>query len=1147
MIESPRGKCSRGKQSSVTPDTFLLAAVIISAYFEKRMTPMHQLIIRQVGSSKKPRFSVERVREAGAKTAPAVAVADPATRAIPGSSATLLAEVAWYVESYLDYPFGPNEERAARTIEALHDWGREAFERLFGKGQGRDFYRDATRDGHASLDLIVASDDAAVLSWPWEALRDPLIGDLAHHCRIERRLMEVEDPLPLYPALSRDHIHILLVTARPYEQDVAFRSISRPLVNLMRDEKLPAEIKLLRPPTFAQLRAELKAHPGGYHIVHFDGHGGFGPGARMNDRFKGPQGHLVFEKEDGSEDAVAGEQLSQLLREHRIPIVVLNACQSAMLGAEADDPFASVATSLLRAGVRSVVAMGYSLYVSAAKQFLPAFYERLFRSGDVSEATRAGRQAMLAEPERRAGFALQDWLVPVLYQQEPLALDFLTAPRSEIEAGAVPVPEAAQFNRSETPHGLIGRDSAILALERAGRRKPAGLLVHGLGGVGKTTLARGYIEWLASTQGLTLPPIWISFQGVRYVEFVLNRLAEQVLGSDALALPQGDKLERLRTALREQSRLIVWDNFESASGGADGGSDEAMSEPDRQQLKRLLEDLYGSKSKILITSRTDEAWLGPTACFRVPIGGLMGEERHELARAIVADLGIRLDPSDRDTADLIDTLEGHPLMMRAILPRLSTESASRLMDALARYVPDADSTDEVERKLYATLRYVEEKFPTELRPLLIPIGLHASYTDAHMLGQMAKSAGQPFSAVDAARALGLLEVAGLVQGVGGNIFRLHPALTRYLEARGPFIASDAEEVRAWERGFVDIMAHAAQAATPMPLHEQRPIFKLFGGSFNRALRLARADGWPIEDFGALTQSFASHAHNQRNFAAARGYYQSLAERTEQLGMNDKLGAAYHQMGLISQEERDFTSAEQWFRKALALVEATEERQGLSSIYHQLGILAQHAGDLDAAEEWNRKSLSIDEELGTTMGIATSYRELGNLAQLRGDLDGAETWNRKALDLSEKCDDPIGVAGTHHQLGIVAMLKGDIEEAKALFQSAADTFTQLGDDYNAAKSLHQLGSAELRKGDPYRAEEWLLKSLAKREAGDKGLATPPTYMLLGIAKARQGDLPLAIAWFRKALEVIEQLNLPGGEVVRELLDAALAEQAKASDG
>jgi hypothetical protein len=153
-------------------------------------------------------------------------------------------ELAWYLENFLDYPFGPNERRAERVTGALRDWGREAFEALFGAGQARDFYRDATASGHTDLHLVVASDSAAVLAWPWEALHDPLVGDLSQLCRIERQLDHLSDPPALPANLSRERIGILLVTARPYEGDVAYRSISRPLVELIRQRGLPAEVTM---------------------------------------------------------------------------------------------------------------------------------------------------------------------------------------------------------------------------------------------------------------------------------------------------------------------------------------------------------------------------------------------------------------------------------------------------------------------------------------------------------------------------------------------------------------------------------------------------------------------------------------------------------------------------------------------------------------------------------------------------------------------------------------------------------------------------------------------------------------------------------------------------------------------------------------
>jgi hypothetical protein len=130
----------------------------------------------------------------------------------------------------------------------------------------------ATRDVHDRLLLQISSDDARVLSWPWEALRDPQAGLLGQRCQIERRPNRQLDPMPLPEDLSRDRVNILLVTARPYEGDVHYRSISRPLVELINDRKLPPQVHVLRPPTFDRLRE----HTGYDHILHFDGHGAYG-------------------------------------------------------------------------------------------------------------------------------------------------------------------------------------------------------------------------------------------------------------------------------------------------------------------------------------------------------------------------------------------------------------------------------------------------------------------------------------------------------------------------------------------------------------------------------------------------------------------------------------------------------------------------------------------------------------------------------------------------------------------------------------------------------------------------------------------------------------------------------------------------------
>jgi hypothetical protein len=127
---------------------------------------MHRLIVRHEATEGEFRFVVQRVRLDGIKSAPAVVVADPLKQRMDESTLHLGGELNWYLERYLDYPFGPNQQRAARVVEALQFWGASAFERLFDKGQARDFYRDATRDTHANLHLTIVSDSAKVLAWP---------------------------------------------------------------------------------------------------------------------------------------------------------------------------------------------------------------------------------------------------------------------------------------------------------------------------------------------------------------------------------------------------------------------------------------------------------------------------------------------------------------------------------------------------------------------------------------------------------------------------------------------------------------------------------------------------------------------------------------------------------------------------------------------------------------------------------------------------------------------------------------------------------------------------------------------------------------------------------------------------------------------
>jgi tetratricopeptide (TPR) repeat protein len=1096
---------------------------------------MNTLIVRHVGSGDAAEFRVER--QDGKISQKNVPVVSPVGFAVEGRpDSDLMRELRWYLETFLDYPFPPETDHADRVLAALKGWGEQAFAALFGDNVAGGWFNEAVAKGHDRLVLQVSSDDPRILGWPWEALRDPQLGVLAQTCQVERRLNSVRDAYPISDQLPADRVNILLVTARPYEGDVHYRSISRPLVELIEEQKLPAQVTVLRPPTFARLREHLRERPNYYHIVHFDGHGSYRPegaGPVSGHVLRGPMGRLVFEDEDGQADPKTAEQLSVLLRDHRIPAVVLNACQSGMVDGDAADPFASVAAALVRSGVRSVVAMAYSLYVSGAQQFLPAFYRRLFETGSIAQATREGRQQMLAERGRvcvRGEFDLEDWLVPVVYQQDPPDFSFATrgargqreaaeseAKRGEAPPAALPLPE--EIEDRENPYGFIGRDGAVLELERAMRREPAGILIHGLGGVGKTTLARGFVQWLNATDGLGNGCFWFTFQDIRGAEYVINRIGESLFGPQFIPAPMDQKIDALAAALRDHRFVIVWDNFEVVRG-IPGTPITPLLSDDQGLLRAFLKKLRGGRSKVLITSRSEEDWLGQDNRFKLGLGGLQGEERWEFCQAILRDQGKVINRQDSDLVQLMDLLDGHPLAMRVILPRLEDQAAAEVARALRSNLRDLGTVgDKAQAQLFAVLRFAEQSIPDDLRPLLVPLSLHEHFVDANCLEQMAKQADAAWTRDRINLLFETLGAAGLLRDRGQAIYEIHPALTGFLRSLRSSASPD-ESGDAWGRAFVDFMAQFAEDLGPRPLHEQRFSFHLHGANFYAAL--GEAERLRMDNrFAALTQSLAAFALNARDFKKAGDLYERLADSYRIQGIEEGEAAACHQLGMIALERRDLEAAERWYRKSLTISERLGIAHGTAKSFHVLGSIALERRDLDAAEQWYRKSLEISERLGDEYILPMTYHQLGNVALGRRDSDAAEQWYRKSLEIFERSGNEPGTAGTYHQLGKIALGRRDLDAAERWLRKSLAISERLGIEQQVASTYQGLGAIAQDRRDLDAAERCYLKSLAIEERLGYEHSAANTYYNLGMIAQERRDLDAAEQWYRKSLAISER--------------------------
>ena len=248
-------------------------------------------------------------------------------------------------------------------------------------------------------------------------------------------------------------------------------------------------------------------------------------------------GALCFEDPNEAEklekramQLIHAEQLAEVIRDHRIPLVFLEACQTAKTE---EDPTASVAAKLLEEGVTSIVAMSHSVLVETAHRFVKAFYQELAQGKRVGAAMIAGQRELHRDTNRGkvmgAGeLHLQDWFVPVLYQEQqdpqlinqlpPKDVQQLQEKQRRLSLGELP---------ELTTHEFQGRSRELLALERLLHRERYAV-VRGQGGAGKTTLAVELARWLVRTNRARRAA-FVSLEQYTDARTVLDSIGRQLL------------------------------------------------------------------------------------------------------------------------------------------------------------------------------------------------------------------------------------------------------------------------------------------------------------------------------------------------------------------------------------------------------------------------------------------------------------------------------------------------------------------------------------------------------------------------------------------------------------------------------------------
>ena len=953
----------------------------------------------------------------------------------------------------------------------------------------------AARVGEAAglnevLELALEVADPALADLPWEALQVPeASGEVAE---LGGSPLALHRNVALYrwvaglgtsPAHKvRGPLRLLVAIASPETGDAELLDYEAELARIVTAveparKKGEAYVRVLNEGSLAAINTALSEDPEGFHVLHLSCH------ARP--------GELLLETADGQPDPVSAARLLEegVPAGADLPMVVLSGCSTGLMArqvrlhpeaagavqagpgsqplkqgdGEGEAVLASFAAHLVDAGVPQVLAMQAPVTDRYATELCAGFYRRLATDASpdpllaLAEARRVAERDRLALPAGSPRRGPAEWATPALTARGlrlPLfnrreQFGQVHLPQAPVLAEGVVVREVGEF---------VGRRREMREARRALGGKKAGLVLHGIGGVGKSTLAAEVLRSLGDDAGLVASKAgqvslddMLGEVGARLHQAASRaeggeRLAQAGLGLRAADVEWAERWRLLaEEVLPVLPMVVLLDNFEDNLHAADGGGWQVRD----PELAAFLAGWVRrpGMSRLVFTCRYPFALPGMAErrLADLHLGPLSAAETRKLMWRLP---GLDALPAgDRDRA--YRNVGGHPRTLE-YLDALLRGGQARFDDVAERMedrLRDRGITDpaawlaQPDRGLDASLAEavtlsVDDVVLSGLLDRLAATPLAAELVIATSVYRVPVDdtalifqVGQPAErSPDAKRTdrIGRVQQAieeAIERAGGGQISLEDTGLTPEDYAR--YQADLAEELRPPVEAAEGLAAavSAARAASllvPVPRGDQAPlhvvhrwtagaIAQLHPDAIRQAHRRAAAFWhWRVDTIPQSRQDDIDQLLEAR-------YHHHAA------GQEDPAVIVTHQVVEQMETWGQYGRAAELCRETLAWV--TPGSQEDAVFRHWLGMMAQQRGDYAAAEPLYRQALEIDERLGDEVGMSKVYHQLGRLAQERGDYDAAEPLYRRSLEIDERLGDEAGVATSYHQLGILAQLRG----------------------------------------------------------------------------------------------------------------------------
>ncbi|MFN6482967.1 tetratricopeptide repeat protein [Nostoc sp. DedQUE02] len=813
--------------------------------------------------------------------------------------------------------------------------------------------------------------------------------------------------------------------------------------------------------------------------------------------------YFITETEIGERHETTAAELAEVFRFRFPKLVFLSGCRTGQAPDKGAVP--SMAEALIAQGARAVLSWGRPVEDRTATAAAAHLYGKLAAGYELAQALASTYQQLFKQNVR-------DWHLLRLYIQGecPGALvDVL----GDVPPSA-PEPAYQQFLDPDTQQVRVAKPSEFVGRRRTLQRclkairTSLGVLIHGLGGVGKSTVTARLLERMVGYHRL------VNFRQLDE-DKLLKTLAEQCTserGHEILngKLPLMQRLTKFFTEglnTKEQRFAFVLDDFEA---NLDLRNGVYVLQPQVVDvLLSLLKAMQNSQlpHKVIITCRYNFTLSELNhRLYRESLGALGGADLIKKYNRLDSfngswqfqpDLPERAKQAADGNPRLLEWLDKilqnsqNPTPPTAPLPA-SEEGYMRGVEMILQKM--ADKEKEFREDILAQ-ELLKQQTPA-LRQMLGKLLVYELPVPQAAIDPICEDISSWDSHIQRAEILGLLEVT-----LTNNTERLY---------RVPRILSPLLKFPENPKGE-ELYKQAAQILYRLWWEEAKTATEAQMLEIHRLAFLGKDE----DIAGKIGNSLAGHFRNKSRFREAILLCKSTLEITKNHSVLKEIAYCEHQMGEVDR-------ALNYYQQALNLCPAEDERE-LASIYHYLGILKADKGEVDEAITLYNQSLEITERIGYVQGKVATLHCLGHIYANKGEVEAAIALYNQVLEIDERTGNVQGKAATLNQLGIVYANQGEVDEAIALFNQSLEITQRIGNLQGKAVTLHELGHIYANKGELEQAIALFNQSLeiTQRIGNLQGIAA--TLQNLADIYANKGDVEKAIALVRQSLEITESIG------------------------